>query len=91
MNANRILSSALFITSLAVTAAAHAQSTAASAPMAIASMPQDCAKPMAKHSHGADKGMPMTSSKSGPCAPVASASPKKDKARHDHARDAKNQ
>jgi hypothetical protein len=81
----------LFITLLSLTAGAHAQSTAASAPMATASMPQDCAKPMAKHSHAAEKGNPNVSSKSGPCAPMASTSPKKDKTKHSHPRDAKNQ
>lgn len=90
MNPNRIYSSALFIVSLAVSAGAHAQPTAASAPMATASMP-DCAKPVAKHSHPADKGLPAPASKSasGPCAPAASATTKKDKTKHDHARDGK--
>lgn len=91
MNSKRISSSALLVMSLAVTAGAHAQPTAASAPLVAAWMPQDCAKPMEKHSHAAEKGAPISSSRYGPCAPLASTSPKKDKTKHDHARDAKNQ
>lgn len=91
MNTTRILSAAFFATSLALTAGAQAQSAAASAPKQDVSMAHDCAKPMAKHEHGADKGLPMTGAKSGPCAPVASASASKGKPRHNHARDAKNQ
>lgn len=90
MNTTRILSAALFATSLALTSVAQAQPAAASAPKQDASIAQDCAK-MAKHEHGADKGLPMTSSKSGPCARVASASAPKGKPVHNHARDAKNQ
>ena len=73
---------------LALTGIAQAQSAVAP-PSESASMPHDCAKPMAKHSHAAEKGTPVTTSKSGPCAPVASATTKKDKTKHDHAKDAK--
>jgi len=52
-------------------------------------MPHDCAQPMAKHSHATEKGNPANASKSAGCAPVASASTKKDKTKHDHAKDAK--
>ena len=45
----------------------------ASAPLAGDKMSQDCAKPMAKHDHGAEKGMPKPTSKSGPCASTAAA------------------
>jgi len=91
MNSNRFLSSALFIASLAVSAGAQAQPTAASGPMAAASMEQHCAKLMAKHSHPAEKGAPVAISKSGPCGRMAATAPSKDKTRHFHPRDAKNQ
>ena len=89
MNTIRILSSSFFVASLALTGVAQAQSAAAAPPSESASMPHDCAKPMTKHSHAAEKGTPVTTSKSGPCAPVASATTKKDKTKHDHAKDAK--
>ena len=88
MNTIRILTSSFFVASLALTGIAQAQSAVAP-PSESASMPHDCAKPMAKHSHAAEKGTPVTTSKSGPCAPVASATTKKDKTKHDHAKDAK--
>lgn len=92
MTTIRILSAALFVTSIALTAPAQAQPAAAdSAPMTSASMPTDCAKPMARHNHGADKGMPTTKSMSEPCAPAAAASSPKARVRHDHTRFHKNQ
>jgi len=89
MNTIRILTSSFFVASLALTGIAQAQSVAATPPGASASMPHDCAKPMAKHSHPAEKGNPMTTSKSDPCALAAPATTKKDKTKHDHAKDAK--
>ena len=86
MNSIRILSSSLVFASLMLAGIAQAQSTAA-APSASASMPHDCAKPMAKHSHPAEKGNPMTTSKSDPCAAAAPATTKKDKTKHDHAKE----
>ena len=88
MNTKRILSFSLLVASLALTGLAHAQSAAVPPPADSASMPHDCAKPMPKHSHAAEKGMPVTTSKSSPCAPAAPAKTKKDKTKHDHARDA---
>lgn len=88
MTTIRILSAAIFVASIALTANAQSQPmSGASAPMAGASMPHDCARPMAKHDHSAEKGMPTPKSMSGPCAPAtaASASKAKAKARHDHA------
>jgi hypothetical protein len=62
-----------FASSITLAAAVQAQpAPAASAPtMGSNSMPHDCAKPRAKHDHGAEKGTPRPSS---PCAAVAAAS-----------------
>ena len=89
MNTIRILCCSLFVASLALTGGAQAQSVAATSPAGSASMPHNCAKPPTPHSHAAEKGAPVTASKSGPCAPAAAARTKKDKTKHDHARDAK--
>ena len=71
----RIFSTALIAVSAATPALAQQRpAQMASAPMAAASMPVDCAKPMARHDHGADKGSPQPKSKSGPCAPAKGAS-----------------
>jgi hypothetical protein len=73
---------------LVLSTAAFAQDAfkPAPAPPAAASMPHDCAKPMARHDHGAEKGTltPM----SGACPMAADASPAKVKAKrgHDHSR-----
>jgi len=96
MTTIRILATALFAASSAVTAAAQeAPVTPAAAPTAGTSMPHDCAGPMAKHDHGAEKGMPTpkSTSMSGPCAPAAAVSMPKAKAKlnHDHAKFHKNQ
>jgi hypothetical protein len=62
-------------------------------PMSGAMMSHDCAKPMAKHDHGAEKGTPRATSKSGPCAAgamtmapegAASAAPAKKLPKHNH-------
>ncbi len=73
--------------------AAVAQTAAASAPMASASIPRDC-KP--KHDHGAERGMPTGASAN--CAKgatsaedAASAPAKKQVKPHDHAKFHKNQ
>ena len=81
----RILSVAFFVTSIAFAASAQSQPMAAPSPMAGASMPYDCARPMAKHDHGAQKNTPTPNTMSGPCAPAAAASASKVKSRHDHA------
>ncbi|GAP39044.1 hypothetical protein ISF6_0757 [Piscinibacter sakaiensis] len=56
-------------------------------------MSHDCAKPMAKHDHGAERGTPRSAPKSGPCAPgmgamapegSASAAPAKKLPKHNH-------
>ena len=89
MTTTRILSIAFLVTSIALSAAAQDRPAApAPAPMASASMPQDCVKPMARHDHAAEKGAPRAKSAS-PCAPVAAASAPK--AKHDHAKFHKNQ
>ena len=90
MKLNRIRLAALLISSFMVAAVASAQTTAASAPMAGASTPQDCEKPGAKHNHTAEKGGPMLASKQ-PCAPKATTAKKDLSKQHYHPRDAKNQ
>lgn len=63
---------------VAFAASAQTQPTqpapSASAPMAGSMMSHDCAKPMAMHDHGAEKGMPRPLSMSAPCAGGAAAS-----------------
>jgi hypothetical protein len=87
MTTVRILSAAIFASSMLMTGAVQAQ------PAPAASVPQDCAKPMAKHDHGAEKGMPSAKTMSAPCAPMAAASKPADAAsspkktlNHDHAK-----
>jgi len=59
--------SALFA-SAALAASAQTQAAAsASMPMVGAMVSHDCAKPMAKHDHAAEKGMPRPMAKSSPC------------------------
>lgn len=54
--------------SAALAASAQTQPAAsASMPMGGAMTSHDCAKPMAKHDHGAEKGTPRPMAKSGPC------------------------
>ena len=89
MQTIRIVSLAVFVMTTALSAAAQ-ERPAAAAPMASASMPQDCAKPMARHDHTVEKGSPRAQSAS-PCAPSAAASAPKAKLRHDHAKFHKNQ
>lgn len=92
MTTTRILSIAFLVTSIALSAAAQDRPAApAPAPMASASMPQDCAKTMARHDHGAERNAPRAKSAAGPCAPGAAASAPKAKLRHDHAKFHKNQ
>ncbi|MDP1532046.1 MAG: hypothetical protein Q8N44_20540 [Rubrivivax sp.] len=90
MIALRILFVALFAASIALTAQSQPVA-AASAPMTSALMPRDCANPIAKHDHGAERGLPTAKSMSGPCAPAAAASAPKAKLPHDHAKFHKNQ
>ena len=92
MTTFRIASTAFFASLIALSAGAQPSSAEkAPAPMAAASMPKDCAKPMAKHDHAAEKGMPKTQSTAGPCPPVAAASASTAKPMHSHAKDSKNQ
>ena len=70
-------------------ALAQAPQAAASAAAPAASMPHDCK--VAKHDHGAEKGMPMP--KSAMCADAAASAPKakaKPAPRHDHTKFHKN-
>ena len=94
MTMTRILFASIFCASLALIAPAHAQSaTGASAP-ALATMGRDCAKPMAKHDHAAEKGNPKPASMSDGCAPAkakstAAAASAAEKKTHNHAKDGK--
>lgn len=80
---------AVLFSTLALAASAQAQQ-----PMgASAPMPGDCAKPQAKHDHGAEKGTPRSLSKAGPCKtvtvasePAVAASASRKKPTHDHAK-----
>ncbi|MBP6318767.1 MAG: hypothetical protein KA431_11625 [Rubrivivax sp.] len=70
----RTLIAPVLFASAALSAFAQTQPTSgASAPMSGAMMSTDCAKPMARHDHGAEKGMPRPMVRSGPCAASASA------------------
>jgi hypothetical protein len=89
MRTIQILPASIVVACFAVAGVAQAQSAAPASPSGAASMPHECAQPMAKHSHAAEKGSPVKASKSGPCASVASVSTKNDKKKHNHARDAK--
>ena len=92
MTTFRTLSAALIVSPIASTAAAQSRpAEMASTPMSAASMPMDCAKPMAKHDHAAEKGMPKSQGTVGPCPPLAAASTPKSKSMHDHAKFNKNQ
>jgi len=94
MTAIRTLFVSVLFASAALAASAQTQPAAsASMPMGGAMMSHDCAKPMAKHDHGADKGTPRATAKSGPCmagaaatAPEAAAStaPAKKLPKHNH-------
>ena len=75
MNTTRLLSTALLVTSIPLTVAAQERpAAAASAAMAGATMPHDCARPLAKHDHGVEKGTPTPTAKAKPCVPAATAS-----------------
>lgn len=97
MTTIRILSAALLVASIALTATAQAQTAApASAPVAGAAMSTDCPKPMAKHDHAAEKGNPRPMSMSAGCPPAkatsalsAASAAEKRRLRHEHARDGK--
>ncbi len=93
MTTIRILSAAIFAASIALSGTVQAQSApAASMPMAGGTMSHDCAKPIRKHDHGAEKGTPTPMATSAPCAvaaaasePAAAASSAK-KSGHDHSK-----
>jgi hypothetical protein len=87
---HRHLAAVLFA-SLALVASAQAQQPmGASSPMAGSMKAGDCAKPVARHDHGAEKGTSRSQQKAGPCmangasAPAAAASSAKRKPAHDH-------
>lgn len=99
MSTIRTLSAAFILATLALTAIAQTPPAAgASMPMMggeAMAMPHDCAKGMAKHDHGAERGSPRPKSADcGPAgaaaAPEAAASGAKAKQRHDHSKFHKN-
>ena len=91
MSTTHTLATASFIALIALTAPAQAQTaSAASAPAAGAKVSSDCAKPMARHDHAAERGMPAAKSAAMPCAPAAAASATSKKPAHDHAKFHKN-
>jgi hypothetical protein len=93
MTAFRIPSAALIVSWTALSAAAQSRpADIASAPTTTAtSMSRDCAKPIARHDHAAERGMPKTQAAAEPCPPVKAASAPKSKSTHDHAKFHKNQ
>lgn len=85
---------ALFVLTIALNATGQEHPTGTPAkPTADASMPHDCDKPLRRHDHTAEKGMPTPKSIIDPCTPSAATSaPKaKVKPKHDHAQFHKNQ
>jgi hypothetical protein len=85
--------SALFASAALAASAQTPPAAGASMPMGCAMMSHDCAKPMAKHDHGAERGTPRSASKSAPCAAgmaamapegAASAAPAKKLPKHNH-------
>lgn len=93
MTAFRTFSVALIVSLTALNAAAQSRpADMASAPATAASpMSMDCGKPIARHDHAAEKGMPKTRSTAEPCPPAKAASVPKSKSAHDHAKFHKNQ
>lgn len=96
MTTTRILFASIFLASLALTAPAQAQSAASASASAAATMPHDCAKPVAMHDHAAEKGNPRPASMSDGCPPAkakstlsAASAAEKKRLRHIHARDGK--
>lgn len=99
MNVHRILwlaiCAASVATTFATTAAAQPQAAAAATPAASSAMsPKDCARPMARHDHGAERGSPTPRARPAGCPPETAASasaPRKLKPVHDHGKIHKNQ
>jgi hypothetical protein len=98
MSTIRTLFVSAFVASVALAASAQTPPAAgASMPMGGDMMSNDCAKPMARHDHGAERGMPRAKTTAGPCMPDASASAPAEAApaakkplRHDHSKFHKN-
>ena len=94
MTTTRMLSTAICATLIELTSTVQAQpAPAASMPMASNAMPKDCAKPMARHDHGAEKGTPSAKTMSANCAqaaaatmPADAASTPKQKPIHNHSK-----
>lgn len=86
--ARNLVASLAFIAFASSALAQQAPAAAASGPMSGGMMDKGCAKAVAKHDHGADRGAPKATA---PCAPASKASSAKAKARHDHAKFHKNQ
>lgn len=96
MTMTRILSASIFFASLALTAPSQAQPAAGASAPSAATMTHDCAKPMVKHDHAAEKGNPKPASMSDGCPPAkgkssmaAASAAEKKRLAHIHARDGK--
>jgi hypothetical protein len=86
--AHNLVASLAFIAFAGSALAQQAPAAAASGPMSGSMMDKGCAKGVAKHDHGAERGAPKATA---PCAPTSKASGAKAKAKHDHAKFHKNQ
>lgn len=91
-----LLTLVLSVTTAMAVSAQTAPAPATSGPMVGATMSHDCAKPMAKHDHGAERNSPRSVAKAdcmadgAVAAPAASASAPKKQLKHDHAKFHKN-
>lgn len=75
MTTIRTLCAAVLAAFIALSGTVQAQSApAVSMPVADGTMARDCAKPMRKHDHGAERGTATPMARSAPCA-VAAAAP----------------
>jgi hypothetical protein len=86
--ARNLVASLAFIAFASSALAQQAPAAAASGPMSGGMMGKGCAKAVAKHDHGAERGAPKATA---PCTPASKASGMKGKAKHDHAKFHKNQ
>lgn len=96
MITTRMLSAVILLASLALTAPAQAQSDAGASAPGASAMPHDCAKPMARHDHSAEKGNPRPAATSDGCQPTkakststAASAAEQKRLRHLHPRDGK--
>lgn len=86
MFASRIFPIAVALVLSTAAVAQEAPAPAPAPPAAASTMPHDCAKPMGRHDHGAEKGTPTPMSPGCPMATSASSAKAKAKPNHDHSR-----